>query len=160
MSYAIDGFAFAAESLVGRYVGAKDTKNLKKVIHLSFYWGIGLGFLFTISYALFSQPLLEIFTNKSKLVSISLDFMIWTIIAPVINSLCYIWDGIFIGATEGTAMRNSMLISLFLIYLPVYYLTVDHFFNHGLWFALTMFMIARSITLLYYYKRSTCFKIS
>ena len=153
LAYGIDGFAFAAESLVGRFVGAKDIVNFKKAVKLSFVWGIGLGGIISLIYWLFAKQILGIFTNNSDLIEVAMIFMFWTIMAPVVNGFCYIWDGIFIGATATRAMLITSLISTFLIFLPVYYLSFYFLENHGLWLAMIVFMIARGISLTFYYKK-------
>lgn len=160
MAYGIDGFAFAAESLIGKYFGAKDRFNLKKAVRYSFIWGIGLGLGFSLFYGIFAQPILEIFTNKEQIILLAMSFMIWIIFAPIFSSFCYIWDGIFIGATAGPAMRNGMLISLLIFFFPVYYFARNIFGNHSLWMALTIFMIARGLTLTIFYKNHIIKKIS
>ena len=76
-----------------------------------------------------------------------MSFIAWTIFAPIINSICYIWDGIYLGATASKAMRNSTFVAAIIIFLPVYYLSIDTLGNHGLWLAMTLFMIARGLTL-------------
>ncbi|MAT57475.1 MAG: MATE family efflux transporter [Ignavibacteriae bacterium] len=147
LSYGVDGFAFASESLVGKYFGAGDKQNLTKVIKLSFVWALLLGFLLSITYWLFGKEILMLYTDKTELINLALTFFIWTIIAPLINSFSYIWDGIYIGAVATKPMRNSMLISTLLIFLPFYLLTKDIFGNHALWGAMLFFMAARGITL-------------
>ncbi|MFU8859339.1 MAG: MATE family efflux transporter [Cyclonatronaceae bacterium] len=75
---------------------------------------------------------------------------IWAALAPLINSFCFIWDGVYIGATATRPIRDSMIVASFLIFLPVYYLTVPHLGNHSLWLAMTSFMVVRGIALLWY----------
>jgi MATE family multidrug resistance protein len=159
MSYGIDGFAFAAESLVGKFFGAGDRKHLNQAVKYSFLWGVGLGIIISVVYFLFPQIILSIFTDKQNIIDLALSFMIWTIIAPIINSFCYIWDGIFIGATASVAMRNAMLVCLFIIYLPLYFLLYDSMQNHALWLALSVFMVSRGISLAIYYKREVVNKL-
>jgi len=152
LAYGIDGFAFAAERLIGRFVGAKDIVNFKKAVKLSFVWGISLGVIISLIFWIFAKPILAIFTNNSELITMAMVFMFWTIMAPVVNGFCYIWDGIFIGATATRAMLITSLISTFLIFLPIYYLTYPYFGNHGLWLAMIVFMVARGLSLTFYYK--------
>jgi len=153
MSYGIDGFAFAAESLIGRFIGENNKDKFIQAVKYSFYWGIGLGAFILLVFAVAPEQIISIFTNKQEIISLAMVFMLWTIVAPVINGFCYIWDGIFIGATASTAMRNSSLINTFLIFLPVYYLTVPYLGNHGLWLAMTIFMISRGVILTLLYKK-------
>lgn len=150
LAYGVDGFAFASESLVGRYIGAKDRDNLKRTIRYSFFWGVGLGLVFAIVYALFNELILRIFTDQQNVIKIASEFMVWVMIAPLTNSFCFIWDGIFIGATATKPMRNSMLFCTFLIFLPAYLFLHEPLGNHSLWLALTVFMIMRGLTLTLY----------
>lgn len=153
LSYGIDGFAFAAESLVGKYFGSKDKTKLVAAVKHSFMWGMGLGLILSVTYFFFDQQILWLYTDKKEIIALASTFYVWTVIAPISNSICYIWDGIFIGATATKPMRNSMLISLLIFFLPVYYLTVDYFGNHSLWLAMILFMTARGVTLSFYAPR-------
>jgi len=153
LSYGIDGFAFAAESLTGKYIGKKDKTRLIQVIRYIFIWGTSMGILFSVFYFFFEKPILHIFTDKTELVSLASNFFVWSVIAPVVNSFCFIWDGIYIGATASRAMRNSMIISLLIIYFPLYFITRDLIGNHSLWLAMIGFMAARGLTLTFYAKK-------
>ncbi len=146
-AYGIDGFAFAAESLVGKFTGAGDRAKLNEAIKYSLVWGMGIGILSTFAYALFGEGIIALFTDKSEVINAALIVLTWTIVAPVINSICFIWDGIYIGATETVTMRNSMLIATILFFLPVYYLVESKVGVHALWLAMTAFMVVRGITL-------------
>ena len=159
MSYGIDGFAFASESLIGLFYGAKDRPNLNKAVRYSFYWGTGLALVFTLVYALLPAQILGLFTDNQAVLDMAMTYMFWTVLAPLISSFCYIWDGIFIGATASVAMRNAMLLCIFVFYLPAYFLLRDAFDNHALWFALVLFMLVRGITLTLYYPRAVLARI-
>ena len=153
VSYGVDGFAFAAESLIGRFKGALDKENFKKVIKLTFLWGIGLGIIVSLTYLLFNKQIIELYTNQNAVIKIAQGFMVWIIIAPIINSISFIWDGIYIGATATREMLISMALSTLVVFLPIYYLTNNVLGNHSIWFALTMFMIIRGLTLTIFSKR-------
>lgn len=154
MAYAVDGFAFSAESLVGRYVGASDLKNLKQAVKLSFLWGFGFGTAFALVYFLLSHQLLAIFTDKVELIDVALEFYPWVVIGTVVNTLCYIWDGVFIGATATRPMVFSMILSTGIGFLLTYYLAIDTLGNHALWLAMTLFMALRGITLSLWARRA------
>lgn len=150
LSYGVDGFAYSAESLIGRFTGARDYENLKKAVTTVMAWGLGLGVIISGVYAAGNEYILRLFTNQSDIIELAMVYYGWTIAAPLINSYCFIWDGIFIGATATKQMRNSMVMSLLLIYLPVYFLTVPYLDNHALWLAMSTFMVFRGITLSIY----------
>jgi len=103
--------------------------------------------VFVAIYALGAEPILHLFTNKDSLVTLCLGYMGWTIAAPFVNSFCYVWDGIYIGATATKAMRNTMLFSTFIIFLPFFYLGRYFWGNHGIWAAMLVFMIMRWLTM-------------
>ena len=153
LAYGVDGFAFAAESLVGKYYGASDKNNIIKVIKYSMFWGVGLGVLTSFIYYLFGEQILFIYTDKINIVNICLTYFIWIIIAPIINSFCFIWDGIFIGATASKAMRNTMIICV-LLFFVTYYFSKDFLLNDGLWLSITIFMVLRAVTLTFAVKRN------
>lgn len=150
LSYGVDGFAFAAESLVGKYIGAGDKNKLSETVKYSFFWGLGLGLFLSILYFFFDKEILFLYTDKVEVIELASIYFIWTLVAPISNSICYIWDGVFIGATATKPMRNSMLISLFIFFLPVYYLTIDALGNNALWLAMITFMLARGVSLTLY----------
>ncbi|MEL6942549.1 MAG: MATE family efflux transporter, partial [Bacteroidota bacterium] len=143
MSYGVDGFAYAAESLVGKYHGQKDVKKTKQSIRLSFIWGMALAVIYALVYLLFRTPLLQIFTDQPDVINASLPFLFWVILFPILSTPCYIWDGVYIGLTASKAMRNSMLLAL-AVYLLIHFGLKAEFGNHGLWAALLLFMIARA----------------
>lgn len=150
VSYGIDGFAYAAESLVGRFKGSGNIEKLKKSVVYTITWGLLIGLAGTLVYGLLGSNLLTLFTNKTAVISHAETMLVWTILAPVVSAFCYILDGVFIGATETAPMRNTMLISTFAIFLPAYYLLTDLFGVHGLWLAMLLFMLSRGVALGFY----------
>ena len=145
MSYAIDGFAFAAESMIGRYKGAQDMSNLKQTTRQIFLWAFLFGGVIMLIFVCFGEQLLYVFTDQVSLIQQAAPYLIWIIVAPVVNVAAYIWDGIFLGATASKALRNSVIVSTFLYFSAVYLLMP--FGNHGLWGALTLLLVARGVSL-------------
>jgi len=147
VSYGIDGFAFAAESLIGRYTGARDPGKVRRAVKYCFAWGIGIGLAASLVYRLFDTQILYLFTDQQNVIDTAMLFFGWTVAGPAVSSFCYIWDGIFIGATATPPMRDSMLIATIAVFLPAYYLGIGHWGNHALWLAMVLFMVARGVTL-------------
>lgn len=150
VSYGIDGFAYAAESLVGRFKGSLERNKLAKAVWYNVGWGLFLGVIGTLAYALFGNQILQIFTDKTDVITMAQSVLIWTIFAPVVSSFCYIFDGVYIGATETKTMRNTMVVSTFMVFLPAYYAGTAIFGKHGLWLAMVLFMITRGAALGFY----------
>jgi len=146
-SYGIDGFAYAAESLVGKFSGQRNYKKLKTAVFYNLFWGLTLGAAGTFIYLIFGNQILHLFTDNQEVILLSQSVLFWTIIAPLVSSICYILDGVFIGATKTQPMRNTMLAATFLVFLPAYYLATPIFGVHGLWLAMVLFMISRGVAL-------------
>src|SRR5699024_11806278 len=102
----IDGFAFAAESLVGRFKGSDKPGKIQKAIKYCFIWGIGIGLATSAAYAWGGRRILLFFTDQQAVLDAAMLVFGWTIAGPTVSSFSYIWDGIFIGATETPPMRN------------------------------------------------------
>lgn len=144
MSFGVDGFAFATESLVGKYKGAKDWTNVQKAIRLSFKWGMVTALFFSIGYAVFGEVILNVFTSERGVITAAKPYLYWIIFLPIIATPSYIWDGVYIGLTASRAMRNTMVIAT-LFYMGLHFLLVKPLGNHGMWLAFCIFMGARGL---------------
>jgi len=153
LSYGVDGFAFAAESLVGKYIGKQNKPMLVKTVKYIFGWGLGQGVALSLIFLIWIKGIISLYTNQYQVITTAMQFAGWTIIAPLINAVSFIWDGIFIGATAAKPMRNSMVFSAAVVFLPLFYLLYPYWGNHALWFAMIMFMLARGITLSVYSRK-------
>jgi MATE family multidrug resistance protein len=142
MSYGVDGFAYAAEALVGKYVGRKDPTQTRRAVRYALWWGMGLAVLYSALYGLGGNWLLRIFTNQQDVIAATSPFLWWMVLLPIIGTPSYIWDGVFVGLTASKSMRNSML-AAFGIFLLVYFLFSGPLGNNGLWVALLVFLLAR-----------------
>lgn len=154
ISYGIDGFAFASESLVGKFAGAKQLHKLKKAINLSFVWGFGLAIIYSLAFYFFDTELLQLFTNQANVLAAAADYTLWIILFPILAAAGYIWDGVFIGLMASKAMRNTMLIA-FVFYIILFY-AVDYqlggMTNYWIWLTFSLFIGIRGIIQTVYYK--------
>ncbi len=146
-SYFVDGFAYAAEALTGRYIGASDRFMLKAVIRKLFLWGTAIAIVFTLLYIAGARYVLQLLTNDRVTLDAAKPYLFWIMMVPCISFAAFIWDGIFVGATASGAMRNSMLVITTMIFLPAYYLLHPILGNHGLWLAMMLFMGSRGLFL-------------
>ena len=142
LSYIMDGFAYAGESLVGRFVGARDEQSLRLVIKRLLLWGVALATLFTIGYALFGKQLLGILTNKETVIDLAMRYIVWTVLVPFTGFAAFIYDGIYIGATASKGMRNIMFVATGAFFL-LYFILQPLWGNHGLWCAFIVFLTLR-----------------
>jgi len=155
MSYGIDGFAYATESLVGKYKGAKNIDALKISIKQSFLWGGVVSLLYAGSYYIFGIQLFGLFSNDDSLINLGSELLFFTCLFPILAFASYIWDGIFVGLTATNSMRNAMVLAL-AVFLGLFYaLPVQQNGSH-IWIAISVFMVARAgFQYLYYRKYGT-----
>lgn len=146
-SFFVDGFAYAGEALVGRFTGANNFLLLQKAVKGLFVWGAVIVVPFAIAYFLFSQQILALITNNKEVLETAKQYLVWVKWIPVITFAAYIWDGIYIGAAASRAMRNTMVVSTLVVFLPIYLLFKESIGNHALWLALLMFMVSRGVLL-------------
>ncbi len=145
-AYALDGFAFAAEALVGQALGAKNRQIFRKSAVMTSQWGVGSVILMALAFFVFGNNIINIMTTAEDVRAVSYVYLPWMVLAPLAGVAAWMLDGIFIGATRTTDMRNMMFIS-FCVYLIALALLLPSYGNHGLWASLIIFSIARGVTL-------------
>lgn len=153
MAYALDGFAHAAEALVGKAFGSRNRTLFKQTIKTASIWSFIVALLFTLAYGLFGSEIIDLLTDIEAVRVKAYVYLPWVIAAPIISVWCYLLDGIFIGATLSREMRNTMLFSILCCFLPAWYgfQTLE---NHGLWLALMIFLAARGISMAWVFNKT------
>jgi len=151
MSFALDGFAHAAEALVGKAVGARDRASLERAVRLTLQWSLYVAVLFCVFFLLGGKPMIRLLTDLPDVIEVADRYLPWLMFLPLVAVWSYLYDGVFVGATRTREMRDIMLISTFLVFVPAWY-AFDFLGNHGLWLALTLFLASRGVGMHYYYK--------
>ena len=141
-SYIMDGFAYAGESLVGRYIGAKDQKNLRLSVKLLLRWGMIITLIFTVLYFFFGEYILMVLTNKRAVIDEAMKYITWTLLVPITGFSAFLFDGIYIGATASKSMRNIMFVATAVFFIA-YYALAPMLGNDGLWIAFLFFLTLR-----------------
>ena len=108
-SYFTDGFAYAGEALVGRYVGERNRSMMMQAVKWTFVWSMAIALIFMGIYHFAGVPLLRLMTSDPLVVEASREYLPWLLLMPVVGCAAFTWDGIFIGATSSKGLRNSML---------------------------------------------------
>ena len=152
MSYTLDGFAQAAESLAGEAFGANDRARLRAITKYSTVCGVGLAIVISGCYAVFTPWMIDAMTDLSDVRQTAYEFAPWIVFMPLVAIWAFQMDGIYIGTTQMRSLRNNMFVAL-IFYLTIALWAVPRFGNHGMWMALTGFMMVRSATLLWGYPR-------
>ncbi|WON76626.1 MATE family efflux transporter DinF [Serratia sp. UGAL515B_01] len=150
-AYALDGFAYAVEAHSGYAYGAHDDRRLRKVWHAACRQACLVACGFAVIYLLAGQQIVAALTSLPELRALAGHYLPWQVVLPLVGVWCYLLDGMFIGATRGTEMRNSMAVAA--IGYGVTLLTLPVLGNHGLWLALTVFLALRGIVLWWMWHR-------
>ncbi|MDX1572087.1 MAG: MATE family efflux transporter [Xanthomonadales bacterium] len=150
-SYALDGFAHAAEAMAGRALGAGVAADFSRVVRRTGLWSLGVALLFAGAYLAFGELIVAGLTDIPSVRGAALDYLPWMVLLPVVSVWSFWLDGVFIGASWAREMLFAMAISAVAAFLPAWWLTRD-FGNHGLWFAFSVFMLARALTMAVYYR--------
>ncbi len=145
-AHALDGFAFAAEALVGRAMGARDRASLRRAALLASLWAMGTAGFISVVFALAGTGIIALMTNAEPVREAAGALLPFAAVAPVIAAPAFMLDGIFIGATRTRDMRNAMIVSTAL-YLTLLFTLAPAFGAPGLWMALLAFFGLRGVTL-------------
>lgn len=119
-SYFVDGFAYAGEALVGKIFGEAKVERGKSrvesqesrvngVVRSLFIWAIGVGVLFTLIYAVWGNECIGWMTSDTEVLGAFTKYIGWLIAMPIISTLAFMWDGVYVGATAGVEIRNAMI---------------------------------------------------
>ena len=144
-SYIMDGFAYAAEALCGRFYGAGDNASLKETTRKVFYWSMGLTAIYSIVYGVGGLDFLRLLTNEESVISASEEYIFWAILIPISGMVAFVWDGVFIGMTMTKGMLSGTFVAAIVFFITYFSLeTTLH--NHALWLAFILYLAARGVT--------------
>jgi MATE family multidrug resistance protein len=145
-SYAMDGFVFAAESLVGQAMGARAVAQLRRGASVAAVWAFGTAFALAAGFWIMGPFVIDVMAKDPAVQQAARLYLPHMVAAPLLGALAWMLDGVFIGATRTKDMRNMMILS-FLGYCGLVLLLLPSFGNHGLWMAMNGFFILRGVSL-------------
>lgn len=143
-SYFMDGFAYAGEALVGRFIGANDRAKMEQSIQYLFLWGIGLSAIFALLYGTGTNGILAKLTNQAEVITAISPYLKWVIAIPLVSFAAFLWDGIMVGATSAKPMlygTAAAAIVFFALYTPL----AQSWHNNAIWLAFICYLATRSI---------------
>lgn len=153
LAYALDGFANAAEALVGRALGARDAAGVRLAVRRCMAWTAGVAAGIAAACALGGPALLALLTSLPGVLRTAIEYLPWLVAAPLVCAWAYAWDGIFVGATLSRQMRDTMLAAAAVF--VVAWWALRPLGNHGLWAAFLLFNGARGIAQRWTWRRAT-----
>lgn len=151
-AYALDGFAFATEALVGRAVGRRSRAELDGAVRAAAWWSGAFALLIAALFGLGGTRVVALLTGIDDVRRAASVFLPYTALVPLIGVWAYLFDGLFAGATQTRELRNGSAVAtltFFVLAVPL----VDAWGNHGLWIAFLGFLTARSLWFLGRFRR-------
>ena len=145
-AHALDGFAFAAEALVGQAYGARAVALLRRGALMTSFWGLVVCIALAVGFATFGGAIIDLMAKVPEVQAEARTYLVYMAAAPILGLAAYMLDGVFIGATRSRDMRNMMALSL-VVYVVAAAALMPPLGNHGLWLALLISFVARGITL-------------
>lgn len=147
-SYMNDGFAYAAEALTGRFIGAKDSLSLRQCLRRCVVWAVGTAVVCIAVYVGWWEQIISLFVGEKEqlpeLIAVAGRYVGWVIAIPLAAALPFLMDGIMVGATLTRILCNSMLVST-AAYFAIYYTLHPVIGNDALWLAFTAYMALRGV---------------
>ncbi|MBK0326541.1 MATE family efflux transporter [Rhodobacteraceae bacterium F11138] len=145
-AYALDGFAFAAEALVGQAVGAASVARLRRSILLASVWAVVGTVLLSLAFAVWGGTIVDVMAKAPEVRAEARIYLPYMLLVPLLGVASWMLDGVFIGATRTKDMRNMAILST-AAYVLAAWLLVPDYGNHGLWIAFLLSFVARAMTL-------------
>lgn len=149
-AYIVDGFSNVGEMYTGQTYGARRPDEFRQKLSIVAVFAAGIALLLGLAAWGFDEPLLRLFTSDQELLQTAAQFSIFAAIYVFASFPAFLLDGIFVGVTYSSAMRNSTLAGL--IALLVLSLILQPIMgNVGLWLAMIICVVARAVVLGFYY---------
>jgi len=152
IAYILDGYSHAAETLVGEAIGARNAVSFHKAVGATVRGALIWAVILTVLFWSAGSLIIDIITTVEGVRNLTRSYLPWMVAMPLISVWSFLLDGIFIGGTWSRQMRNGM-IQAALIYAAALAVFVPIWGNHGIWLAVTFFLVARAFTLALPYRR-------
>jgi MATE family multidrug resistance protein len=151
-SFGLDGFAHAAEAILGEAVGRRDRAAFRRAMRVVFIWAGLVGALNLVVYAVAGHGIIALMTSIPEVRAAAADYVLWPIIMPLISVWAYTYDGVYLAATRTTIMRNTVMVSFAAFALLLYALSPTYG-NTAIWIAVTVFLGLRGVLLHLFFPR-------
>jgi multidrug resistance protein, MATE family len=151
-TYALDGFAHAAEALVGEAYGARNRDRVKQATYGALRYSLWIALGLSAIWGGLGWAGIQVLTGIPEVQALSLAYLPYAVAFPLVSVVAFVMDGVFLGATQSRLMRHGMLMS-FAVYLASIWLVRDWAGNDGIWLCLLLFFGLRGATLWLFWPR-------
>ncbi|UTA47912.1 MATE family efflux transporter [Simiduia sp. 21SJ11W-1] len=145
-SYCLDGLAHATESLIGNASGRRDKRARAALLKLAMGWSLLVALLLSGIFWVAQAPLLALMSDISAVQAAAREAYGWALLLPLVSVAAYVWDGYCIGVGATRRMRDTLIGSALVVFIPCWWLG-QGLGNHGLWLAFCAFNLARGLSL-------------
>ncbi len=152
MAFGLDAFAHTAETLSGYAFGARNAPALRRAVRVSLIWAVGCAMLMAGAYGLLGGLLVDSLTTLADVRAAARGLLPWAVALPLLAVGAFHLDGVFIGTTRTAELRNSMFHATVLFGLTLL-VALEPLGNHGLWLAMAVFLLSRTLLLAARYPR-------
>ncbi|WP_323787555.1 MATE family efflux transporter [Psychroserpens sp.] len=148
-AFIIDGYASAGNILSGKFLGAKNYKKLVELSQLLIKCGIGVGIILTILGLISYRFIGSVFTQDQLVLNEFYKIFWIVLVMQPLCALAFIFDGMFKGMGKMKFLRNLLLLSTGLVFIPVLFLLDKYNLKlYAVFIALTLWIIARGFPLI------------
>ncbi|MBK7947033.1 MAG: MATE family efflux transporter [Flavobacteriales bacterium] len=153
-AFFIDGYAAAGSVLVGRLNGERNWREVHRVSWQVVRRSVGIGAALALIYLIGYNRIGAIFTNDASVLAL-LGGVFWMVaLTQPINAVAFAFDGIYKGLGDGKILRNVLLISTFLVFVPVAWGTDAMGWQlHAVWTAFVAWMAVRGLLLALHFEK-------
>lgn len=147
-AFVIDGYASAGNMMSGKLFGANDFENLTVLRKKLTKYGVVVGLILFASLGLFYVSIGKLYSNNALVREAFYNTFWLAILMQPLCAIAFIYDGMYKGMGKMKKLRNVLLISTFLGFLPVIFLT--DYFNlklYGIWIAFIVWIFLRGLLL-------------
>ena len=151
-AFALDGFAFAAEAMVGHAAGARSVTVMRQAALRASVWAVGAALVLALGFWVLGPFAIDLMAKDAGVQATARIFLPYVVALCVLGVGAYMLDGIFIGATGTREMRNTVVLAV-AVYAVIIWWAVPVWGNHALWVALMVLNVLRGVFLAALYPR-------
>ena len=152
-TYAMDGFAHAAEALVGTAYGERNRDRVRAATFAALRWSLGIALVLAVAWGGLGWLGIQLLTGIPEVQALALEYLPYAVAFPLVSFVAFVMDGVFLGATQNRLMRHAMLMSFAAYLLSLWLVERWGGGNDGLWLCLLFFFSLRGVTLWLFWPR-------
>lgn len=141
-SFFMDGFAYAAEAISGKYEGAGLRDMVVALERTLMRIGLCFAIGFAILYYFAGEIIMRILTDDVDVVDIGRRYLLWAVAMPLCGFMAFVYDGVLVGLTRTRVMLVAMACAM-VSFFALYFCVRSSLGNDGLWLAFDVYLFVR-----------------